>query len=151
MKHLAEPVLYARLCITENTLEHINRLLVVDEASIEYAKGDLGAIYLQPGTATQKARFVQSLAIPRLNFVSGAKDLHEIASILCAARSTLSRLFATFFDSSFWCTPGLPILKAALLELSNIEEFCLAPDLTPIRPRTLASGIVPQDKTTRDT
>ncbi|KAG9002433.1 hypothetical protein FRB94_003952 [Tulasnella sp. JGI-2019a] len=123
MKHLAEPVLYARLCITENTLEHLSRLLNVDEAAIKHVEGGSGGMHLQ---IRPKARFVCSLAIPYLNYISGAKVVLEIASILRAVRSTLSRLFINFYRSYFWAYPEFRILKAALLELSNIEEYSFA-------------------------
>ncbi|KAG9029953.1 hypothetical protein FRB95_004706 [Tulasnella sp. JGI-2019a] len=149
MKHLAEPVLYARLYITEDTLEHISCLLVVDEAAIDHAEGDLGVIHFQlrpSGTVTQKAIFVQSLTIAQFEFLSGAKELHEIASILRAVRSTLSRLFINFYDSSVWCTPEFPILKAALLELSNIEEFCFTLDYDLYGPKLWPLALFPKIK-----
>ncbi|KAG9002432.1 hypothetical protein FRB94_003951 [Tulasnella sp. JGI-2019a] len=133
MKHLAEPVLYSRLRITENTHEHLSRLLAVDEAAIEHAEGG-SVIRLQPlplGTLTQKARFVQSLTISQLDYMSETKVVLEVASILHAVWSTLSHLFIDLSESNYWYIWRVlryQILKAAFSELSNIEEYSLAPD-----------------------
>ncbi|KAG9029955.1 hypothetical protein FRB95_004708 [Tulasnella sp. JGI-2019a] len=99
-----------------------------------------------PMNAVHKSGTGQSLAIPQLGFVEGAKEFNEVASILRAVRSTLSRLFVNFCNSFFCFTAGLPRLKAALLELSNIEEFCCAPDFNPHGPELWSLALFPEIK-----
>ncbi|KAG8981713.1 hypothetical protein FRB94_010509 [Tulasnella sp. JGI-2019a] len=147
MKCLAEPVLYTRIRINPTTLKHFSHLIGVDEAVIEHAEVEGG--YL----ATQKARMIKSLAIDKFgDRPVEPEDLLQLASILRAVRSTVSRLFidvlnypSDFGEADDPAVSAFQEWKAALFELSNIEEYCFAPrppfNNLELRPKASSSKI----------
>ncbi|KAG9027710.1 hypothetical protein FRB95_007442 [Tulasnella sp. JGI-2019a] len=134
MKHLVEPVLYARIYIYDNLLKHFDGIISVDETVIELVEGGAEVYHIRPypsgSAAKQKARMIQSLAIVGFDAQPPtARQLLQIASILRAVRSTVSRLFidvSGYSDAYIDESTEFQMLKAALFELSNIEEYCIA-------------------------